>query len=116
MPGNENIEKVLRAVGIPVAYRQFTPSKDKSVPDPPYLIYIVSPEGAWGADEKNLVIQRHVTVELYTDTKDAVLERKIENILISTEWSKHEEYIESEALYMVSYEFDITEKLGGNYI
>lgn len=111
MPGNKDIEKALCAVGIPVAYRQFTPLKDKPVPNPPYLIYVISPENARGADGKNFVIQGRVTIELYTDIKDTTLEQKVETILNSTEWSKYEEYIESEALYMVSYEFDYYSKI-----
>lgn len=112
MPGNKDIEKALCAVGIPVAYRQFIPLKDRPVPNPPYLIYVISPENARGADGKNFVIQRRVTVELYTDAKDTALEQRVEEILNSTEWSKYEEYIESEALYMASYEFDVFKKIG----
>lgn len=100
------VEGLIAPLGLPVAYRQFTPLKDKPVPNPPYLIYYISPENSGGADYKNLLIQRTVTVELYTDEPDAVLEQQLEDALSSVEWTKHEDYIESERLNMVSYEFN----------
>ena len=112
MPGNEKIERILKTVGIPVAYRQFIPFRDKHVPEPPYLIYIISPEEAFGADRKMLAVRRHVIIELYTGKKDTDLERWVETLLKGWEWSKEEDYIESEALYLVRYEFDIYEKIG----
>lgn len=112
MPGSKDIKKALETVGIPVAYRQFVPLKNKPVPNPPFMVYVISPEDASGADGRNLLVRRHISVELYTDEKDVELEEKVEAVINSTEWSKTEEYIESEALYMVTWEFNSFEKLG----
>lgn len=112
MSGSKDIKNALETVGIPVAYRQFIPLKDKPVPNPPFMVYIISPEDASGADGKNFLVKRHISVELYTDAKDTELEQKVEAVLNSTEWTKDEDYIESEALYMVAWEFDNFEKLG----
>ena len=114
MPENkkdEYVEQLIAPVGIPVAYRQFMPYKGKPVPDPPYLIYYVSPESAGGADSRNLFVRKTATVELYTDDPDAALEQKLEDALSSVEWTKNEDYIESERLNMVSYEFDFYSKI-----
>lgn len=114
MPGNKKdayVEGLIAPLGLPIAYRQFTPFKDKPVPNPPYLIYYISPENSGGADYKNLLVQRTVTVELYTDEPDAALERQLEDALSSVEWTKHEDYIESERLNMASYEFDYFSKI-----
>lgn len=113
MPESKDIKKVLEAVGIPVAYRQFVPLKDKPVPNPPFMVYVISPEDASGADGRNFLVQRHISVELYTDEKDTELEEKVEALINSVDWTKYEEYIESEALYMVTWEYDSYEKIGG---
>jgi hypothetical protein len=42
---------------------------------------------------------------------DAALERQLEDALSSVEWTKHEDYIESERLNMASYEFDYFSKI-----
>ena len=105
------VENLIAPVGLPVAYRQFIPYKNKPVPNPPYLIYTITPVKAGGADNKNLYVKKQVTVELYTDAPDAALERKVEDALTTVQWTKYEDYIESESLNMVSYEFEIIEKI-----
>lgn len=104
---------MLSGVGLPIAYRQFKPYKNKPVPQPPYLIYLIDSESGRGADYCNLVVWKRVRVELYTVSKSPVLERKVEAALSAFEYEKYEDYIESEGMYMVSYEFDIYEKIRG---
>lgn len=81
------------------------------MPAPPFAVYMISPETGRGADYKNLLVERHVRLELYTNKKDAELEAKVEDILGFVEWEKDEDYIESEEMYMVTYEFDLYEKI-----
>lgn len=111
MPEISDIISALSRIGMPVAYRQFLPTKGVEVPNPPYAVYIISPETGRGADYKNLLRERHVRIEIYTDAKDTARELAVEDILGAVEWEKDEEYIDSEALYMVTYEFDIIEKI-----
>ena len=110
-PEISDIVKSLTEAGLPVAYRQFLPIKGRDVPSPPYAVYIISPEIGRGADYKNLLIERHVRLEVYTDAKDTALEAAVEKILGAVEWEKDEDYIESEELYMVTYDFEIYEKI-----
>lgn len=74
-------------------------------------MYIISPETGRGADYKNLFVERHVRLELYTNAKDPALEIVVEDILDAYGWEKNEDYIESEEMYMVTYEFDVYEKI-----
>lgn len=114
MPENKKgayVEELIAPLGLPVAYRQFTAYKDKPAPNPPYLIYFIHPENSGGGDNKNLFVRRTVTVELYTDEPNAELEQKVEDALSSVEWAKYEDYIESERLNKVSYEFDYYSKI-----
>jgi hypothetical protein len=111
MAVNKEIEDMLSPVGLPLAYRQFKPYKNKPVPKPPYLIYIIEREKGSGADGKNLVKERTVTIELYSDRKSTELEDKVEAAISAFEFDKYEDYIEGESLYMVSYEIIIYQKI-----
>lgn len=103
---------MLSGLGLPLSYRQFKPYKNKPVPKPPYLIYLISTESSSGADYCNLISRKRVTVELYTIQKNTCLENKVEGAISSFEYEKYEDYIEAEEMYLVSYEFDIYEKTG----
>ena len=111
MAVNKHIESILQPIGLPLAYRTFKPYKNKPVPAPPYLIYIISNESAHGADNKNLYKRLHVAVELYTTTKNTVLEEKVEDAISQYEFEKYESYIDNEKMYFVSFEFDIYQKI-----
>ena len=102
---------MLSGIGIPLAYRQFKPYKNKPVPKPPYLIYLISTENGSGADYHNLISRKRVTVELYSAQKDTCLEDEVESAISTFEYEKYEDYIEAEEMYLVSYEFDIYEKI-----
>lgn len=111
---NEFLESLLASVGIPIAYRKFKPYKNKPVPKPPYMIYIIERETGRGADNKNLLSEKSAFLELYSVNKSAELEEKIEKALCAYEWDKYEDYIEAENLYVVSYEFKFYEKTRRN--
>lgn len=111
MAVNKKVEEMLSLVGVPVAYRQFKPYKNKPVPSPPYLIYLFPYERGYGADNCNLIIHKRVTVELYTNAKTTPLEKRVETALSAYEYEKAENYIDSENMYMVTYDFEIYEKI-----
>lgn len=111
MPGADEIIAALTAIGLPVAHRQFLAYKDKPVPDPPYIVYLFPFAAAHGADERNLYTERTMRIELYAGERTLELEAAIEDVLISAEWTKEEDYIESEELYMTAYEIVICEKI-----
>ena len=111
---NEFLESLLASVGVPIAYRKFKPYKNKPVPNPPYMIYIIEQESGRGADNKNLLFEKTVFLELYSVSKNEVLEEKIENALCALEWDKYEDYMENEKLYVISYEFKFIQKIRSN--
>lgn len=111
MAVNEHIESLLKPLGLPLAYREFKPYKGKPIPAPPYLVYYIERENARGSDDKNFYKKLHVVVELYTTAKSTVLEYSVENAIQSFEFEKYEEYLDSEKMFFVSWEFDIYEKI-----
>ena len=110
MAVNERIETLLNPIGLPLAYREFKPFKNKPVPKPPYLIYLIDNESGRGADGKNLLMRKRVTVELYSNIKSTAYEAAVEAAISEFEFEKYEDYIDGEKMYCVSYEFDIYEK------
>ena len=108
---NKQIEDMLTPIGLPLAYREFKPYKNKPVPSPPYLIYLIDSENGYGADEKNLICKKNITVELYTTLKSPATEEKIEEAISGFEYTKYEDYISEEKMYMVSYEFTTYQKI-----
>lgn len=111
MAVNERIENLLTATGLPLAYREFKPYKNKPVPNPPYIVYLIDNESGRGADGKNLLMRKRVTVELYSNTKSVSQEAAVEAAISEFEFEKYEDYIAEEKMYCVSYEFDIFEKI-----
>lgn len=111
MAVNNQIEELLKPIGLPVAYRMFKPYKNKPVPNPPYIVYLIDNENAHGADSKNFILKKHITIEFYSNKKDTETEGLIEAALSAVEYEKYEDYIDTEKLFEVSYEFDIYEKI-----
>lgn len=91
---------------IPCAYRMFP--EDGTAPEPPFLVYYFDYSDDFTADNANYAKIRHIVVELYTDNKDFNIESAVESHLTSNGFvfSKTEDYIESEKLYMVTFEME----------
>lgn len=106
-----DVNLILKEIGLPCAYHHFKPYKNKPLPEPPYIIWYIDDEHHFGSDDKNFLKRQSITIELYSRTKDRKTELKIEKSLNFIEFDKWEEYIDSEKLYLTSYEFEITSKL-----
>lgn len=95
---------------IPCAYWMF-PEDDPNnpAPPPPFICYYYTDSNDLLADGINYQKIRGLTVELYCDNKDFNLEQAVEEKLTSNGfvYSKAEDYIESEKLYMTSYESEV---------
>lgn len=79
----EEIREKLLTLGIPVAYLQF-----KSPQTLPYVVYYESDTEITGADHYNLYRDVEITIELYSDTKNTALERRLENLFREVEIDK----------------------------
>lgn len=100
----ENIYKILKATGYPVAYSHFNDSVK-----PPFITYLVAYSENFNAD--NQVYKRidNINIELYTKSKDLEAEKKLENLLNENEllWDVNENWIESEKVYQRIYEINL---------
>lgn len=93
---------------IPVAYLMF-PADDPTNPPPPFICYYYTGDDDLKADNTNYQKIRPLTVELYTDNKDFAIENAVETALNAAGlvFSRNESYIDTEKMYMVSYETEI---------
>lgn len=91
---------------VPVAYFQFP---EDNAPPPPFITYYYSSDNDFKADDTNYTLIRDLNIELYTDNKDFTLEKAVEDALTSNGlvYSKSEDYIESEKLYMITFETEV---------
>lgn len=96
--------QLLNSTGLPVSYHHF-----KDPPNLPYLVYLFSYSNNFGADNKVYEKINNYQVELYSDKKDLVSEKLIEDLFDNNEifYEKTETYIDSEDLYQVMYEIQI---------
>lgn len=95
---------------IPAAYYQF-PEDDPNnpAPPPPFLVYYYPGDNDFKADNINFAKIRDLTIELYCDNKDFTIEKAVEDVLSSNGfvYAKSEEYINSEKLYMTTYDTEV---------
>ena len=99
----DQITALLRATGLPVAYRCF-----KGPVQLPYLVWMETRTANFFADGTVYSRIRHVNVELYTAEKDLDTEASVEHALASFAWEKTEEiWLESEQYFENLYEFEV---------
>lgn len=87
-----------------VAYRQFPLSKAPSLP---WAVYYTEGTSNFNADGSTYAIINNITIELYTDNKNIVLETEIESAFSDIPWEKTEEYIDTEKMLQISYSMEI---------
>lgn len=97
---------LLKATSYPVAYSHFKTTEDKTIPDPPFIVYLVNADPNFIADNNVYHKISDVTIELYTNKKDLTAEEKLEFLLNENElpYTSDEVYIESEQLFQKLYE------------
>ena len=101
-----DVATMMGEIGIPFSYYQF--DEDTAVP-PPFICFYYPQDFDLQADGSNYQKIESLIIELYTDNKDFENEAKIERVLKShgLSWSRVETYIDSEKLYMVTYNTSI---------
>lgn len=82
---------------------------------PPVLPYVVFTETATvgGADGKNLIADRQISIELYSDKISVTAEQSIETLLNANaiHYTKGRTWIDVEMFFQTVYDFGLTEKL-----
>ena len=94
------------ATYVPTAYLQFP---EDNAPEPPFICYYYTGDNDFKADDTNYQKIRQLTLELYCDNKNFNLESAVETKLTSSGfvYTKYEEYIDSEKMYMTTYELEV---------
>lgn len=100
----EELLKIIKETGIPFAYDHFAEGES---PDPPFICYLLPGSDNFAADGRVYFKMNEVRIELYTDTKDLLVEQQLEDVLDAHEvfYNKSETWIDSEKLYEVLYQF-----------
>lgn len=86
---------------VPLAYRFF-----KKPQAPPFVCYYEQASDNFVADNRNYFIKHSCIVELYTADKTPALEAALEAALDTYVWSSDETYIDSEKMYLKTYELE----------
>lgn len=101
---NTMMGEIAASVGCDYAYHHFEEAKQ-----PPYMVFYIPSEDKYVADSINYASVKNLTIELYTDNKEPLLEAKIETILTEHElpFDKSEVYINDEHMYEQIYELEV---------
>lgn len=96
--------QVLQRSGIPFAYHHW-----EKPPPLPWGVYLVNYEDKFYADGMLYYHIAGYSVELYTNKKDPVAERKIDDVLeqAGISYAKSGSYINGQKVYQTLYEFEV---------
>lgn len=102
----QEINNLIESVGVPSAYHHF---EEGTGQQPPFICFYYERDNDFLADNSNYSHINVLTVELYTDNKDFTLEATLEGKLTGAGlvWSRTEDYIDSEKMYMVVYTTEV---------
>lgn len=100
----QDVLSILRSTGIPFRYYKWN-----EAPPIPFGAYYFPASANFAADGIVYKAKLPLTVELYLEKKDLAIECKFERVFQENGWfwEKNETYIESEKLYMVTYETEV---------
>ena len=108
------IKTVLTKAGF-IEGKTFKETRFLTPPKSTYAIYLDSYDAS-GADNKNLIRDHTVSIELYSYKPDPNAEKNIESAFdeLGIEYSKSDRYWhDEEQLYQTVYTFEYFEKIGG---
>jgi hypothetical protein len=98
--------QIIKSIGFPVAYHNFSEGQE---PSKPYIVYLYPRSNNFAAD--GLVYQsiNQLDIELYTDKKNPTVEKAVEAVLKEHGffYEKNESYLETEKMFEVLYETEV---------
>ena len=102
----EETMAMLQEADLPLAYDHFAEGES---PDPPFLVFLFPESENVFADDTVYQKVEDLNVELYTDSEDPKLEKKLETILTEQQcpYVKTEVWIPDERMYEVLYQTQI---------
>lgn len=109
----DKIWNVISEVGLPCTYHHWEPGQ---VPPLPYLIFWYDERLDFAADDSLYQKIVSVSLELYSDRKNFQAEKAVELVLERNGiiYSKTEDYISSEKLFMETYDFEVLLEVSEN--
>lgn len=101
----KEIAAMVAEIGVPYAYYEFADTAQA----PPFVCFFYPDDSDVYADDSNYQTIKHLTIEVYTDTKDFALEATVESVLRShgLTWARSETRIDSERMYEVIYDTEV---------
>lgn len=102
-----DVKTWLEITGMKVAEERF-----KSPPQLPYIIF-TDDRDVGGADNKNCLVNRDISIELYSEKINKEAESKIEDLLNekAIKFKKNRTWIDSGKFFQTVYDFNLYEKL-----
>ena len=102
----EEINNMVEDIGLPFAYYQFPEGTGQQ---PPFICFYFPDNDDFIADNINYCKIEALRIELYTDEKDFAIEAEVEAALneAGLVYSRTETPIESERMYLVSYDTEV---------
>lgn len=100
------VNTILKATGYPVAYSHFKESDTTPLPSPPFICYMSAYSSNLKADNKVYHKIDNLQIELYTNKKDLIAEKTLEDLLDNNDiaYESTETWIDSEQLFQKIYE------------
>lgn len=101
-----DVKAWLKTTGYPVEAVLFL-----KPPAPPYIVFSDKTDVS-GADSKNCIADRAITIELYADSVDTAAEAAIESLLNAKAipYSKELMWIQTERFFQTVYDINLVEK------
>lgn len=97
-----------KAAGLPIANMAFEETEESPVPEPPYLVYLITNQRMRGADTVNNIKETDFSLELYTDLfasdREALEEAVEQAVFFDVETEKYVAFIESENMVQTAWE------------
>jgi hypothetical protein len=102
-----DVKPWLEQTGLKVAETAFQKS-----PPLPFIVFLDTQDQS-GADFRNCIVSREITIELYSNKVDAVNEKKIKDLLHekSIAYKKERIWHEGEKHYQTIFDFNLYEKI-----
>lgn len=104
---HQEVINMMGQMELPYAYHHFVEGES---PDPPFIVFLYPGSDNFSADGKVYFKVNRLNIELYTDLKNVELEERVEAVLDEHGffYDKSEVWIESENLYEVLYQMEVT--------
>lgn len=97
----------LEQTGYPVDYHHF----EGKEPKVPYIVWYIPTEDRRGSDDRALLSDDTIMIELYHKKKDNQSELVLEELLRNFEYRKNKSWVSDENLYLVAYEIQLLRRL-----